>query len=374
MRFNVFSPNSLPLTVLVLVCLLTSRGVLAKKELETAAPTFAPTTESTYNATLSPTNFLFLNETTLEPLNDTTVETAAPTRSPGSAPVATPATPEAPNQVQLPVIGIDIVLGDEQGTKSAQELEDDMRAFVAEILATNSGVDTFDYAVLNFDVILSSFSGRRLSSGVSLRVDGTAYYGANAPSSESLSMSLWTYFAVWGIGDLETYLHEVGLPSARVAAVKIDDEIVKPAEGSQGYSPGATLQQPTTERDETVSPAVIAGLAAACTVIVLVLAFLLCAPRNRKSQLESRSIHVGDSNQKVSPVVSRKPSERKLEEALELDEEKSVADMSVDMSIYTTDNTVLSTAGTGTPLYDTRRLERIITMGKNHVSNERLDI
>ena len=348
---------------LLLICLLSSRGGFAKKELDTPSPstwpTFAPTVAPTATATAN---------TTLSPTQNAT---EAVTEEPTSTPTATPTVAIVISEIRLPVIGIDIVVDDEAGTlQSSQQLEDDLSAFIDELLETNSGVDTFDYAALEFDFIHSSFNGRRLASGLSIRIKGNVYYGDNPPSSESLAISLWTYFAVWGIEELENYIKLVGIESASVAAVSIDNEVVRPVEDTEAYNPGATVQQPKTQGNQTVSPAAIAGLAASCTALILVVAFLIWNPRNRKSSKarQARS-YIGENNSRMTAGVSPELPPRQVVQEID---DLSVGGMSADMSIYTTGNSVFS--ATIPTTYDTKRLDRIIEMGKNRADSERVAI
>jgi hypothetical protein len=130
------------------------------------------------------------------------------------------------------------------------------------------------------------------------------------------------------------------------------------------------VQRPQTKRDETASVAAIAGLVAACTVIVLVLALMVLSPRNRKSKNDqpSQPSPIGDSNLKVpSGAVSPMPTE-----VVQDIDEQSLGVLSADMSIYTTDDTVFS--GQIQNKYDAKRLDRIIEMGKKHTDSERISI
>jgi hypothetical protein len=47
-------------------------------------------------------------------------------------------------------------------------LREELTSFLEDVLAVNSGVDTFDYVELELDVIVSSFNRRRRDAGLSM--------------------------------------------------------------------------------------------------------------------------------------------------------------------------------------------------------------
>lgn len=385
--------------LLLWVCLLGPAPLaLAKKEKEppateapSASPSFIPSTEAPtiiwINVTESPTHAPTTDNPTMAPSASTIPETLSPTSSTTTRTTtlvtntptsSTSISTRMVDAVPLPPIGIDVMIGNDaewslEDSSSWQRLQDDLTAFMEEMLETNSGVDSFDYVVLDFDVIQSSFSSQRrrnLATGLSIRVEGTAYYGlkedsSNAPpSTDSLAMSLWTYFAIWGMEDLEKYLQAVGISSARIATITIDGEVVKPSmEGSPGYShPGATLEQEEQGSETKVvisSPAVIAGLAAGCTVVLLFMAFLVMRPRHPKDGHRSTPKTEVDESHSTAQVGVAPDS-------LPAGDDESVGDLSADLSIYTTDDTIVTTSAQRQSQYDTKRLDRIIGLGKKH--------
>jgi len=361
--------------------LLSAYGVDAGKE--TPTPTPAPSTSwPTFNGTLSPTP---------DP-NATLAPTSRPTSTPTSAPTVTPI---VISDVRMPPIGIDIFVDDEVGkTLSLEELENDLKAFMEETLETYSGIDTFDYAVLKFDFMYSSFGERRLETGLSVRIEGDAYYGGDKPTSESLATSLWTYFAVWGIEDLEEYLKSAGIPSASVATVSINDAVVKPpdaateedADAEETNEQPKPKTQPKPQGSAVGAWAAIAGLGAGCAIIILVLAYLVLSRRNRKSKAIPRrgpSAHGNSSRESTSAQatygnssrasVPVEPSPRTLDQ--NVGDDISVSAMSADWSIYTTEYTVASAPIPPIlpPLkeYDTTRLDRILDISKKHGTSGR---
>jgi hypothetical protein len=393
----------------VLLLIASSTSVLAKKE-KSLAPSISPAPSSSHSPSGFPTKSPTASPT-LEPTNapsvssapspsetpaPTSYPTGTPTLSPTGTPTAEPTRSEtktptiAPteyvNHVRLPTIGIDVIVSDQDSSsKSEYDLEADITAFIENVLETNSGVDTFDYVALDFDVIRSEFRQRRLSTGLSIRIDGTAYFGSNPPSAEDLAVDLRAYFGVWGIEDLENYLRVIGLPSSRIASVTIEGEAVKPASGTVGYNPGAKVQQPSTKTDPNASPGIIAGLAAACTVLAAVMIFLLAKSR-RKTNTSSRppsaqrgaNVYAGNGVEAgaLSPKSSQTQSAQISEEG---DDAMSVGDcLSVDMSLYTTDESIVKAPPPPKPsyTYDPKRLDKVIAMAKSQssLSKERVAI
>lgn len=352
----------------------------APSQLETPAPTSSPTKTETVNPTGTPTSKEMETKTpTMVTKTPTTVETTPPTMAPSGY----------VNSIHLPTIGIDVIVSDQDSaSKSEEDLEADITAFIENFLETNSGVDSFDYVVLDFDVIRSSFDRRRLSTGLSIRIDGIVYFGSSPPSSEDLALDLRTYFSVWGIEDMENYLQAVGLPSSQIASVTVDGIAVKPSTSSTaGYNPGAKVQQLPPEEDDAASPTVIAGLAAACTVLAAVLVFLLLQNRAGSSWLSTRTTR-SRANASISrdkpdedAALTPKSSQTQSEQIPEGSDDISVGGgdcLSVDMSLYTTDESIrhVPTATKNSYSYDPKRLDRVIQMAKNqsNVSMERVAI
>ena len=266
-----------------------------------------------------------------------------------------------------------------------------MTDFFDNVLARNTGTGSFDHVVLSFDVIQSSFNRRRLNTGLSMKIDGTAYYASVAPSVQSLSMDLRAYFAAWGVNDLESYLHATGLPSARVATVAINGKDVKPVSGT-GYNAGANVQQqPVTGTTTTVSPGIIAGLAVACLILLAAIAVLVIQVRRRKGHFSRRRRTVRrspssarrgaspapavESDTEVadhSPKVSQSQTGQNSDES----DDYSVGGVSIDLSLYTTDDSIVN-APAPAKKYNTKRLDKVIEMAKKHSevgSKERLAI
>lgn len=271
-------------------------------------------------------------------------------------------------------MGIDVVVSDEEGaTMSEKDLEADITGFITGVLETSSGHATFDSATFNFKVIVSSFRQRKLAAGLSIRVDGTVFYVDQAPSPQALTSNLQAYFAAWGIAELEEHLRKSGLATAQVAAVTIDGDTVKPATSPASVNTGAKLGQPEEETSESSSPAVIAGLAAGCTVVVAVLVFLFVKSRRGKSQKGTCCIPRDRKRERVprqSQEVSRTTTEEELPSpstasptyfppvSNEEDDERSIGDTSEAMSIYTTDDSVAKG-------YNAKRLDKVIAIARH---------
>lgn len=297
--------------------------------------------------------------------------TTSPTLSPTKAPTASPTVAK---NVPLPTIGIDVVVSDEEGaTLSEKDLETDVTSFIQGVLETNSGRATFDRVTFDFKVIVSSFRRRRLSAGLSIRLDGIVFYQSEAPSQDELTKDLQAYFAAWGISELETYLRSNGLTTAVVAAVTIDGEKVNPATSPSSINTGAKVGQPE-EKNKESSPAVIAGLVAGCAVLVAVVVFLVVKSRSGKSQSMSWCIKewkrerpprptqaVSTTTEEELPSPQTTPQATSTPVTREEDEE-SIGDLSAEMSIYTTDDSVARG-------YNAKRLDKVIAIAR-HQSDE----
>ncbi len=375
--------------------LFSSSQLVFAKEVPTAAPTMAPsiTTFPSDYPTVEPTlpGTFELSEMSssssvpsmAETPSPTILETPAPTRAPTSNPTLFPTkkptivpttspTQIAPvtNKVRLPTIGIDIIVSDQEGlSQSEDNLEADITTFVEDMLESKSGVDTFDYVALDFKVIVSSFRRRKLDAGLSLRIGGTVYYGSGPPSREDLASNLRTYFAGWGIYDLENHLRKTGLASARIAAVTIDGDAVKSTTESSRHNAGAKLDQPASEKEETTSPAIIAGLAGGCAFLAAILAFLIWKTRSGKAS--GTGWHSSDKGGAVTATgqakdtstgtetLSPRTTSTHFSPISEEDDDQSIGDSSAAMSVYTSDESVVKP-------YDTKRLDKVIAMARKH--------
>lgn len=378
-------------TVLVVLLLLASEHVEAKEEkFPTISPSAAPTESPSYSPS---TTFAPTNSTTPAPTSSSTESTTldatgavVDTRPPATKTVTPTSSPTQKgtyvNHVQLPRIGIDVMVSDgDAASKSVEDLEVAMTDFFENVLDRNSGVDSFDKASFDFDVIESSFNRRRLKTGLSINIEGTAYFESRPPSAQDLSLNIHAYFAVWGIEDLEDYLRLIGLPSANVVAMYIDGETVQHAAGT-GYKAGANVEQPASESDSTISAGLIAALAAACTLLVIAVVILIVTYRRRKrlsSGGRSRSRHrkdatpikQADSSDSEDAAPSPKTSHTPID-----DDEHSVGNLSLDMSLYTTDDSIVNPPLPTKP-YNTKRLDKVIEMAKKHsdgANRDRLDI
>jgi hypothetical protein len=261
-------------------------------------------------------------------------------------------------------------------------------SFIENVLAVNSGVDTFDYVELELDVIVSSFNRRRLDAGLSVKIDGNAYYGGEGPTEQDLTNSLVAYFSFWGVQDLETHLQVIGLSSARVAGISIDGEPVEVVSGSGGNA-GAQVQQQPTDDDAGITPGLIAGLAVGSVVLLLAIGFLVFqisnAPRSGTSNSRPpRSASSNSRSQQRSDKQSQKSDEERQTDRIgadpypspqnrsgqTADDESSAGQISIDNSLYTTDESSMpQQQHASAKSYDPKRLDKVIAAAKRHSSS-----
>ena len=219
----------------------------------TSDPVPAPTTQQpTVAPTVRPTN----SPTTSSSSSGqevTTTPTFSPTRPPTTAPTtSSPSEPEVIGIV-IPKITIDVVVSDEEGTSASalpSEIADSMEVrfllFLDKILQESSDPYNFDYSHIEASVTVSTTLDdnedtrrrlvmtttttirktrrRRMAESYRIELDGTAYFGSNPPTPESLEQSLVVYFSFWGTSDVDEYLQESGLTNADVSSVVVGDK------------------------------------------------------------------------------------------------------------------------------------------------------
>jgi hypothetical protein len=342
----------------------------------TSTPSVMPSSEPTKEPTTPlPTKSLSSGPTSGTTSGPTDVPTGQPTNGPTKTPTTSPVqrVTSAPtrtevevkvNSVRLPTLGIDLILSDTDASAPAfDELDTELTSFIEDVLATNGGVDTLDYVSLEYNVIISVFNRRRLETGLSVKVEGIAYYGGEPPSEEDLAQNLRTYFSVWGIQDLEAYLQISGFPSARIAAISIDGDIVKAVTNISSQNEGAHVQPKTTERDSVITPGIIAGLAVGSVVLILAIVFLVA--QGRKVQGSSGSRQPGNKRPTAADRRDAIPLTQMSSQTRSGRDDDSDSDaFSTDMSLYTTTDESLQRPTSHS--YDAKRLDRVIALGREH--------
>jgi len=102
----------------------------------------------------------------------------------------------------IPVITFDVVLSDDDAVLPVtQNIDGFFTLFLDQVLNEHSGTYKYDYSHFDSKVIVSVFqhgNSRLLNTGYSVKVDGTAYYFDDEPTSESLLHSMKLYFNFWG--------------------------------------------------------------------------------------------------------------------------------------------------------------------------------
>jgi len=327
--------------VLGIICSLVS----AKEEKveKTKEPTTSPSAEPTEYPTTSPTITPYPTATPTTPF-PTTSPSATPTVSPIS--VAPSSSPTENNTLKknvvgavIPMITYDMLLSDEDAALPVLDnIDKFFTMFLHDVLEGNSGMYEFDYSHLDSNVIVSQFDDRRrLDTGYSVKVDGIAYYFGQAPTRESLAHSLNVYFSFWGQGDLERHLHKLGLYSATIVSIAIDEipVILVPDDESpkHGSHPGAHIER---QKDENQVPQFIVTCLYVLAGLLLVLAvfIVLCCGRKRRRQknLENWKRDVNSESETESENRQTPPKH-------DDQEEQSLSGlMSVDLSLYSTNS------------------------------------
>jgi len=130
--------------------------------------------------------------------------------------------------VRMPLITFDITASDEDASVAAtKETALFFAEFLDGMLDSSSGTYKYDYSHLDCNVMISTFNQRRrLDVGYFIRTNGTAYYFDDAPTTESIAQILNVYFAFWGATDLQEYFKGLGIETAVVTAIYIDDMAV----------------------------------------------------------------------------------------------------------------------------------------------------
>jgi hypothetical protein len=340
----------------------------------TPSPTSAPSSRPTETSSSSPTN------------GPTGAPTGQPTDVASQFPTWPPTQAEKDagdytvSSVRLPMLGIDLILSDSDAASPAVgDLDTELTSFMLDVLATNSGVDSFDYATLEFDVILSVFNRRRLDTGLSVKIDGTTYFGGEAPSEEDLTQSLLAYFSFWGIQDLEAYLQVTGLTSSRIAAVSVGGYPVKAV--NQGGQAGAQVRpNKTISGSSLITPGIIAGIVAGFIFLVLTIVFAVSKTRkaqrpagSRRRQRKNRGSNQKDSSDEARSGrigATSSPQQSVQNRSTSDDESRSSDGISIDNSLYTTDTYLVQPRrpNPANSYYDAKRLDKVIATAKQHTA------
>lgn len=242
-------------------------------------------------------------------------------------------------------------------------------SFVEEVLTLNSGVETFDHAEIQIDLTVSVFRGRRLNTGLSILIEGIAFYKEQPPYFGDLSTSLGTYFGLYGISDLEKYLERKGLPSAKVASIEVDGDTVTPENNVSNNQTGGhfdgRLPQSTKNEESRTPIEIVAGIVAGSLIVLLSIVVIVEKGRSRRGSNWLVAFEE-DQNTKVARGSKHSVSNDWTEvDDGENSDEKSLADLSTGTSVYMEESRdVLMYSKKN--LYDASRLDKVIAMAKQH--------
>ena len=280
--------------------------------------------------------------------------------------------------------------------------------FIENVLDRNGSVQDFESVELVFQIIQEVLRGRRsrtrrLATFVRVEIEGSAIFDTptttsdtgskSPPTTEDLEKILRAYFSFWGTDDLQNHLHSFGLGSADELRVFLDDEPVEvlteleggPGEGGNGgegtpedSSPG----QGSKDKDRggpKIRTGILIALVAAAVFIPFAVALVIfqgkkLSGRGRRQRREapSTSGSTGRIGARPKSTPSKTPSVGTSNQA-----ENVVQDfddgISIDNSLYTTDNTIISPPNRVTPSpakYDAKRLDKVIAAAKQHSSDQ----
>ncbi|KAG7346360.1 hypothetical protein IV203_005428 [Nitzschia inconspicua] len=296
---------------------------------------------------------------------------ASPTALPSAYPSAEPTqfisafpspTPTVRNTLKaqvygalIPIMTFDILLSDEDAAlPTTRNINAFFTMFMDQILAKNSNGFDFDYSHLTSNVLVSSFRNdhgrhRRLEFGYSVRVEGIAYFFEDAPTRESLLHSLRIYFTFWGITDLEEYLQRLGMESAKVVFIAIDEiplDIFDDKDSEYDHA-GAAIGTGSLGRTGKEGPSLqrkvaISGCVGA--ILITLLAVLLYGRRKRQQQAKKSHYwkrKVPSACETSESGVSPPETTTSLFQ-LEVHEDQSLSSglISDDLSVYATNDDV----------------------------------
>lgn len=391
-----------------------------------AAPTLRPTMSE------RPSNFPSEIPSSLPTRFPTTFPTLGPTQSkaptllpsaqPAGKPTVSPTTVPTPKpkpvDVPLPKLRIDFSLTDsDANSKAFYKLETDLTIFLETVLSTRvSG----NFAYVNVTVEYSQFvstrrrleasRSRRLQTRVTTLMNGTAHFlggfGAEAPPTEDeLAQVLVAYFSFWGIQDLESQLQLDGLQSASNVNVAVNGTqvqvVTSQGNGNQTLNSTATAG---SNKSNITMPAII-GLAVGAFVLLVAVALVLIYSKTKRRQTlhegttytpPRRSQHKTrhSSANKKNPLkggrlgVKQPSTSSKAStptpyhpEPDEVDDgHVSLDGISVDNSLYTTDESYINAASKpkksaldtsyDSTDYDPHRLDRVIAAAKASSSDK----
>jgi hypothetical protein len=282
----------------------------------------------------------------------------------------------------MPKIGINFFLDDNDASSSSfLNLDTDVTDFLQYVLTSRSD-ESFDYIILDYDVSQYVAERRRLKTGVSIAIEGMAFYavGTESPATGDIAQLLKGYFSFWGIQDLEDHLHATGLPSAQDVQVYIDGSIVVvvtdelPGGEDTNQVRGSVLTQSVND-DPPLESGGIVGIIVGSVVLITAISLALVHGQKKRRRLNRherrhRPSVVSESAAAAGTgrIGARPLPDRGGDTPDRGDAASSSDGVSIDNSLYTTDASILSSPNRVIVpnSYDAKRLDKVIAAAKQH--------
>lgn len=293
--------------------------------------------------------------------------------------------------VPMPNIGITFFLNDDEASSSSiLNLDTEVTAFLQNVLAPRCD-DYFEYLSLDYEVTqFAEAERRRLKTGVSLAIEGMAFYaGTDSPPTEDIAELLKGYFSFWGIQDLEDHLHAT-LPSAQDVQVYIDGSIVEVVtdeedpDGDDKDQVRASVQTQGGNDDPPLEAGGIAGVVVGSLILITAISLAVFHGQkkrhklNRQERRNSPSPDVSEVSEASAPAagigrIGATPAPGRGYASSSSDGVSTDNDgVSTDNSLYTSSSSIiLSPTGVISPnSYDPKRLDKVIAAAKQHSDEE----
>ena len=289
-----------------------------------------------------------------------------------------------------------------------KRLEGELGIFLENVLARNGSVQNFVSVELTYQIIQEVLRGRRsrtrrLATFVRVEIEGDAIFDESnkqetskaPPTTQELEQILQAYFSFWGTEDLQGHLQSFGLSSTDELRVFLDEKPVEVltevdgggsgGNGNRGTPDDPSNGQNTQSKDgPKLRTGILIALVAAAVFIPFAVALVIFqgkkwnsrGPNNRRQRRETGG-NSGTSDRvgaKPNSALSKPPTEATSSQERNHGGQDFDDGISIDNSLYTTDNTIASMPHRATPSksYDAKRLDKVIAAAKQHSTEHSL--